>query len=234
MHLKLHIHVSEEERQVTRTLQERGMTPIEVLQRTGVLREGTILAHAYWATHQDMQLIRESGAGVAHCPKTHTRFGDIHDFLPRAVQVGVPCALGSDGPASNSTINIFEAARDAALLAKCATRNPQAARLRDVLGLLCNGAALGMSGYGRVDKGALADLVLIKPDSPNMQPEHNVFANVLYSLGERNVDAVIVDGKVVVRDGRLVGIDLPELYRAAAAAARRLTTAVSGTPLQTY
>ncbi|MBM4430208.1 MAG: amidohydrolase family protein, partial [Chloroflexi bacterium] len=97
MGLKLHIHVSEEERQVTRTVQERGMTPIELLQRTGVLREGTILAHAYWATDSDMQLIRESGAGVAHCPKTYMRFGDIHDFLPRALQAGVSCALGSDG-----------------------------------------------------------------------------------------------------------------------------------------
>lgn len=235
LELKLHIHISEEEGQVARSLNERGMTPIQALHKMEVLKKGTILAHAYYATDEDLQLIQESGAGVAHCAKTYMRFGDIHDFLPRALEAGVRCGLGSDGPASNSTMSIFEVARDAALLAKCSTRNPRAARIEQMMPLLCNGGEiLGIEGYGTIEEGGLADLVLIRPDTPNMQPEHNIFANILYSLGEPNVDTVIVDGEVVVREGHLVKVDLSALYCEAAAAAERLTRAVSGTPMQTY
>jgi 5-methylthioadenosine/S-adenosylhomocysteine deaminase len=235
MGLKLHIHVSEEERQVARTITERGLTPVQVLDSAGVLGPGTILAHAYYATNEDLELIRRRGANVAHCPKTYLRFGDLHGFLPRAVAAGIRCGLGTDGPASNSTLGLFEVARDAALLAKCAMNDPTVARVDQILPLLSRGGeALGMRGYGRLEEGSLADLVLIRTDTPAMQPEHNLLANLLYALGDRSVDTVIVDGQIVVRHGRLVTVDLDELYREAAASAARLTGAVSGAPMQVY
>jgi len=233
--VKLHIHVSEEENQVAASLQKHGMTPIEFLKDTGVLREGTILAHAYYATDQDLQLIKDSGAMVAHCPKTYMRFGDMNGFLPRALKAGVRCGLGTDGAASNSTMNLFEVARDAALLAKCAAQDPEVATISEILPLLSSGGkVLGIEGYGRIEEGALADLVMIDPDTPNMQPENNVFANLLYSIGDRNVHTVIVDGKVVVKDGELVNISLSDLRREASAAAQRLQVPVSGPPKQSY
>ncbi len=233
--LKLHIHVSEEKNQVLRSLEQRHMTPIEVLDKTGILRKGTILAHAYHATDHDLQLIRESGAGVAHCPKTYMKFGDIRNFLVRALRAGVLCGLGTDGAASNSTMSIFEAARDAALLAKCAAGEAEVAPISQVLPLLSRGGkVLGVEGYGRIAEGALADLVLIEPSTPNMQPQNNVLANLLYSLSERNVDTVFVDGQVVVKGGHLVCIDLKELYPRVEAACKRLLTLSSGPPLQKY
>ncbi len=233
--LKVHLHVSEDSGQVSRTVAERGITPVAVLRETGLLRQGTILAHAYYADDDDLQAIRESGASIAHCPKTYMRFGDVHDFLPRAINAGVRCGLGTDGAASNSTLSIFEAARDAALLAKCAVGDPRAAPIHQILPMLCSGGeALGLEGYGDVCEGALADLVLLRPQTPAMQPEHNVPANILYSLGERNVDTVVVDGRVVVRGGRLVNIDLDQLYGEVWVCAARLTREVSGPPLQTY
>jgi 5-methylthioadenosine/S-adenosylhomocysteine deaminase len=163
------------------------------------------------------------------------KFGDMKDFLPRALRAGVVCGLGSDGPASNSTMNLFEAARDAALLAKCATRDPETATIAEVLPLLTRGGqALIGDGYGKIEEGALADVVMIQPATPNMQPEHNVFANLLYSMGERNVHTVIVHGKIVVSDGHLVNIDLDDLYRRAAAVAQRFRVPVSGAPMQMY
>ena len=100
--------------------------------------------------------------------------------------------------------------------------------------LVTGGEALGADGYGNIEEGALADLVLIRPATPGMHPRHNLLANILYSLDERCVDTVLVDGRVVVRGGRLVGIDLDDLYREAAACAERLTRSVSGAPMQTY
>ena len=198
--LKLHIHVAEEPRQLERSLAEKGCTPVQVLERNGVLRPGTILAHACAATDADLALVRERGAGLAHCPKTYLKFGGLPDILPRALEAGVAVGLGTDGPASGNSLGIFEAARDAALLAKAARKDARAGRIAEVLPLCHRGGELlGLAGYGRLEAGAPADLVLIDPHSPAMIPEHDVFANLLYSLGERNVHTVIVDGRVVVR-----------------------------------
>ena len=235
MKLRLHIHVAEESGQVERSLAERGCTPVEILERTGILRQGTLLAHAYWATDRDLSLIRERGAGVAHCPKTYLKFGDVNDFLPRALAAGVGVGLGTDGPGSGNSQGVFEAARDAALLAKAARRDARVARIGEVLPLCHRGGQLlGFPGYGRLEEGALADLVLLDPRTPAMTPEHDVFANILYSLGERSVHTVIVGGRVLVREGRLLGLDLEELRRKAAESAAHLKQAAGQAPLQNY
>jgi 5-methylthioadenosine/S-adenosylhomocysteine deaminase len=233
--LKLHIHVSEEARQLERSLQELGLTPVQVLDRTGILRPGTVLAHACAATDADLSLIRERGAGIAHCPKTYLKFGGLPDILPRALQAGVGVGLGTDGPASGNSLGIFEAARDAALLAKAARRDACAGRIGEVLPLCQRGGELlGLPGYGELREGALADLVLLDPCHPAMIPEHDPFANLLYSLPERSVHTVIVAGRVLVREGRLLDLDLEELRRRAAEAASRLKQAAGQAPLQSY
>jgi len=237
--VKLHIHVSEEKNQVSRSLEERGKTPVEVLHSTGILRPGTILAHAYYATDGDLELIKQSGAGVAHCAKTYLKFGDLHNFLPRALAAGINLAFGTDGPCSNNTMNIFEVARDAALLAKSSVKDAESATIKNLLPLFSGGGrVLGLPAYGEIIQGAPADLVLIDPASPNMQPEHNVFANILYSLGERNIHTVIVDGKVVVSNGKLVNFPLTggmaELYNEIAKIKNRITRAGRGGPMQSY
>jgi 5-methylthioadenosine/S-adenosylhomocysteine deaminase len=233
--MKLHIHVSEESNQLRHSLAEKGCTPVEVLERNGILRPGTLLAHAFWATDRDFSRIRNRGAAVVHCPKTYMKFGDVNDFLPRALSAGLSVGLGTDGPASGNSLGIFEAARDAALLAKVARRDPHLARIGEVLPLCHRGGELlGFTGYGRMEEGALADLVLLDPRHPAMQPEHDVFANILYSLGERSVHTVIVDGRVLVREGRLLGLDLEELRRRVGEIAARLVRAAGQEPLQKY
>jgi 5-methylthioadenosine/S-adenosylhomocysteine deaminase len=233
--LKLHIHVAEESSQLERSLAEKGCTPVEVLERNGILGPGTVLAHAYWVTDGDLSLIRERGAGVVHCPKTYMKFGDVNDFLPRAFAAGVSVGLGTDGPGSGNRQGIFEAARVAALLAKAARRDARVARIGEVLPLCHKGGELlGFGGYGRIEEGSLADLVLLDPCTPAMMPEHDAFANILYSLGERNVHTVLVDGQVLVRAGRLVRLDLEELARKSGEIASRLIRSAGGRPMREY
>ena len=232
--IPMHIHVSETEDQVVSSLEKTGMTPVQVLDKTGILKEGTILAHAYWATDEDLQLIKKRGAGIAHCAKTYMKFGDINDLLPRAIKAGVKVAYGSDGLASNNTVNIFETARDAALLAKCSTKNSIAGAIPDILPLLNSGGVVGLKDYGEVKEGALADLVIIDPSTPNMMPGNNIFADILYSLNNRNVHSVIVDGELVVDNGKLLTIDVEELQADAAEISKRLVATVSDKPMQSY
>ena len=200
-----------------------------------MLQPGTILAHAYLSTDDDLALIREKGAGIAHCAKTYMKFGDLRDFLPRALAAGARVGLGTDGPASNNTLDIFETARAAALLAKCARRDARAAAIGEVLPLChAGGRVLGLADYGRLEEGSLADLVLVDPRTPSMTPEHDIFANILYSIGQRNIHTVIVDGRVLVRDGRLLHLDLEELRRRAAEITARLVAATADRPMQRY
>ena len=232
--LPMHIHVSETSGQVEEMMKTRGLTPIQVLERTGVLRKGTILAHAYWATDDDLKLIASRGAGVAHCAKTYMKFGDVNTFLPRALDAGVNVALGSDGSASNNTINIFETARDAAFLAKCAARDAESGKIEQILPLMTNGSVIGLDNYGEVEEGAPADLVLINPSTPNMLPGYSIFADILYSLNEKNVDTVIVDGRVAVRKGQLENFSIDELREEALGIAKRLTSTSADKPMQQY
>jgi len=232
--IPMHIHVSETEDQVVSSLEKTGLTPVQVLDKTGILKEGTILAHAYWATDEDLQLIKTRGAGIAHCAKTYMKFGDINDLLPRAIKAGVKVAYGSDGLASNNTVNIFETARDAALLAKCSTKNSITGAIPDILPLLNSGEVVGLEDYGEIKEGALADLVIIDPSTPNMMPGNNIFADILYSLNNRNVHSVIVDGELVVDNGKLLTINVEELQADAAEISRRLVATVSDKPMQSY
>jgi cytosine/adenosine deaminase-related metal-dependent hydrolase len=127
--------------QVEQSLAEHGKMPVKVLRDTGVLRPGTIPAHAYYATNNDLELIRDSDAGVAHCAKTYLKFGDVNDFLPRALAAGVKVGLGTDGPCSNNTLSILEATRDAAFIAKSARDDAEVAPIAEVL-------PPGASGWG--------------------------------------------------------------------------------------
>ncbi|MBT9131269.1 MAG: 5-methylthioadenosine/S-adenosylhomocysteine deaminase [candidate division WS2 bacterium] len=234
--IPLHIHVSEEHNQLERSLKIRGITPIEVLDKTGVLQKGTILAHAYYATDTDFDLIKTSGSGVAHCPKTYMKFGDNKNFLPRALRKEINLGLGCDGPCSNNTINIYEAARDAALLAKLSERNASNAKISELLPLLSGGGAkvLGLTNYGEIREGNIADLVLIKKNTPNMVPVNNIFANILYSLDRADVDTVIVDGRKVVEGGKIISIDMEEVIREINTRSARMTIRDSNLPMQNY
>jgi len=233
--LKLHIHVSEEPGQVERSLAEHGLTPVEVLEAEGVLRPGTVLAHAAAATDSDLERIRCAGAGIAHCPKTYLRFGGLPDILPRALGAGVAVGLGTDGPASGSTLSVLENARDAALMAKCARRDPTVAAVGEVLPLVhAGGRLLGLPEYGVIQPGCLADLVLLDPGLPSMQPEVCPPANLLYSLNEASVHTVIVNGRVVVRDRKLLSVDLQELYARVREITGRLLRRTSDRPMQRY
>jgi len=234
LELPIHIHVSETKEQLLQSLKTTGLTPVQVLEKCGVLKEGTILAHAFWATDEDLKLIKKSGAGIAHCSKSYMKFGDMNDLLPRAIKAGVKISYGSDGLASNNTADIFEVARDAALLAKCSTQNPEDAKIFELLPLLNNGEVIGLKDYGEIKEGALADMVIIDPSTPNMMPGNNIFADILYSLNNRNIDTVIVDGKVLVKNGNLLTIDVKSLQEKALAISKRLLSTVSDRPMQSY
>lgn len=235
LEIPVHIHVSETATQVAQSVEEHGKTPVEVLHDTGVLDGPAILAHAYHGTDADFERIAHSRAAVAHCPKTYMRFGDAVDFLPRALEAQVDVALASDGAASNSTMDLLEAARHAALLAKTAAGSAEVATVNEVLPLLtAGGRMLGLPEYGEIREGAPADMVLVNPSTPSMTPGYSPCADLLYSVSRENIDTVIVNGEVVVEGGRHTRVDEEEVFARNRELVARVARRNSDRPMQTF
>lgn len=212
--LKIHIHASEMEWQVEKSLKEKNKTPIKYLYDLGLIEENTLIAHAYRARDEDLKIIKEEGAFIAHAPKTFMKFGDLSDILLRILKEKVRCGFATDGVVSNNTLSIFESGRMAALNAKISKGDAEVAKIEELIPLFSSGGTLLTHlKVGEIKEGAVADLILVNKNSPSLNPEINIFANLLYSISERDIDTVIVDGKVVVKDGKILTIDLPYLMK---------------------
>lgn len=212
--IKIHIHASEMEWQVEKSLKEKNKTPIKYLYDLGLIKENTIIAHAYRARDEDLKIIREENSFLAHAAKTFMKFGDSSDILFRLLKEKVRTGFATDGVVSNNTLSIFESGRMAALNAKIAKENAEIAKIEELVPLFSSGGTLfNHLKVGEIKEGFVADLILVNKNSPSLNPEINIFANLLYSISERDIDIVIVDGKIVVKNGKLITIDIPYLIK---------------------
>lgn len=233
--LPVHIHVSETREQVARSMKAFGRSPVEVLDDAGILTASTLLAHAYYAGDSDLSLIRERKSAIAHCPKTFMKFGFVSDILERVLRNKIPIALGSDGVVSNNTMSISEAARDAALLAKCATGNAESVPVKEISGLLSGPSVLAkLPLQTRICPGDPPDLILVDLNKPHLTPTGNLASHIIYSLRESDIRTVIVGGRVVVDQGRHRWIDEAKVLRQASEIYRRLSVHRTDRPMQSF
>jgi 5-methylthioadenosine/S-adenosylhomocysteine deaminase len=235
--LGCHIHVSETAEQVRASLAQHGVTPIQLLAQVGLLDQPLLCAHAAHATPDDIGLLADARAGVAHCPKTFLKLAagiaPVVDMRARGLAVGV----GSDGAASNNTLDMLEQLRLAALLQKHVRADATALPAAEALALATvEGArALGQAGeIGALTPGALADIILIRTDGAHMQPIHALPSALVYSARAADVDTTIVDGRVLMRGRRLLTLDKATIIREVSARAERLRSRQHGRRLQTY
>lgn len=198
----IHLHVSETAEQVAASLQAHALTPPAYLAKLGILEGPVLCAHAAHATPDDMALLAERGVGVAHCPKTFAKMALGMVDIPALLSMGVKVGLGSDGAASNNTLDLLEQARLTALLQKHSHRSAEVLPVAEAIALLSRGgaAALGQErALGRVQEGLLADFTLFDLSGAHTQPIHDPLATLLYSARSSDVDTVIVAGQILYR-----------------------------------
>ncbi len=233
--LPLHIHVSETHGQVEESLRTHGATPVAYLDRCGAIGPSTLLAHAYYATNDDLDTIAERGATIAHCPKTFLKFGMVTDVLPRALARSIRVALGSDGAASNNTMSMLEQVRLAALTAKGATGDATAAPVGAVAPLLtAAGTVAGLPAQTTVHVGSPPDVVVLRMDGAHTTPARNMASHLVYSAQERDIEWVVAGGRVVMQQGHHVSLDEREIITRCEAIAERLAVHHSSRPMQTF
>ena len=205
-----HIHVAETKTEVDINLEKRGNRHIEWLAEIGVLNSKMQLVHSVWLEDNEIDLIAEHDAIVVHCPVSNMYLASGVARIPEMLERGITVALASDGPGSNNNQDMMELLKTTALLHKVDTLNATVLLPEDVLQMACRGGAraFGMPDQiGSLEVGKKADVILIDMDTPMAMPVHRVPSALVYNLSNRDVDTVIVDGKILMQDKEILFLD---------------------------
>jgi len=226
--LPIHIHLAETKAQAVMGKQLYGTSLLQHLASIGVLRPNLSLAHSIWIEPADIELFARSGATPVHNPASNLRIGSGLAPVKQFLSAGVTVALGTDGAASNDGQNMFDALRLVALIHNQAGTdfNEWVTPTQALAMATRNGArAFGLDA-GVLAPGKLADLVLLRRDTPAFTPLNDVMNQLVFCENGSDVDTVIVTGEVVVEDGRLTKVDENEVLRLAVKARERLNPSI--------
>lgn len=235
----IHIHAAEDRAQTESSLAKRGVTPIQVLESTGILDGRTLIAHGCGILPEDVALLRRYAdhVGVAHCPKTYLKLASGLTPIAPLREAGVAIGLGTDGAASNNTLDIWESLRLMALLQKHTAQNPEVMPIDEALAIAFLGSAraVGLADrIGRLAPGYLADLILVDLTGAHHQPLHSVTTSLLYNLRASDVQTVIVNGQLLMRDRHLLTLDKAAIIAQVNHSMVRLAQRVPARRIQTY
>jgi len=219
------IHLAETQKEVAFCRTAYGVTPVRHLYNLGLLNRRLVADHAVVLTEEDMDLLAETGAKVAHCPESNMKLASGMAPVTELLARGVPVGLGTDGCASNNNLDLFQEMDTAAKLQKVRLLKPTALPARQALGLATRGSAavLGLEQeVGSLTPGRKADLVVVDLDQPHLTPLYDPFSHLVYAAGGGDVLTVMVHGQMLVQDRRLLAFDLEETLAKARELARRV------------
>ena len=225
---KFHIHVAEEPFEVEQVKKEfGGLTPIEVLDKYGVVDESTVIIHGVWLKDSEIKLLGEKGGNLVYCPSSNMFLADGITNIPLMKKSGVRIGLGSDGACSNNRISVFEEMRMCAMLQKASTCDAMCINYKDTFAMgTSEGAELLDLTAGKIEKGYLADFVGIAMDDMSMQPIsenlEQVLPNLVYSMQPTAIREVVVNGRTTVHEGKLCNVSETEIIEKVQAVMKQL------------
>ncbi|GAB5415239.1 MAG: amidohydrolase family protein [Congregibacter sp.] len=209
--LSIHTHLSEGQQEHHYVQDTHGKTPTKWLQSLGVLSERVTAAHCTTLTDEDIACLAEARVKVAHCPVSNAKLCSGIMPIQKLLDAGVTVGLATDGPASHNTLDMFQEMKFGAITHKNHHLDPELLPVGDVLELATREAAKAMhlDDAGTIEVGKLADLIVVDLNKPHCAPRYDAKSALVYSSRADDVVHTIVDGRVVVEDGVLQGIDLP-------------------------
>ncbi|MEM2440729.1 MAG: amidohydrolase [Candidatus Bathyarchaeia archaeon] len=206
----IHIHLAESAEMFKEFERLYGCGEVAFLNKLGFFEGHVLAAHCVNLSEVDRRVLAEHGVNVVHVPVANMKLGLDAARVKELVDLGVNVALGTDGPASNNTLDMFETMKFAALLQKHAYRDPSVLTAYQILRMATLGGAkaLGLDGIiGSLEAGKKADIVLVDLSKPHLKPLHNVYAALVYSARGSDVETVIVDGKIIMENREVKTLD---------------------------
>ena len=210
LNVGVHIHLAESKEMFKEFEERYGSSEVEFLDKTDLLNRHLLAAHCINLSVEDMNVLSKDKVNVAYVPVANMKLGLGAAKIKDLVDLGVNVGLGTDGPASNNSLDLFETMKMAALLQKLDCLNPKVLPVYDVSRMATiNGAkALGLErNVGSLEVGKKADIILVDFSKPHLRPLHNIYANIVYSARGSDVDTVIVDGKIVMENQKVKTLD---------------------------
>jgi len=214
----LHIHLAETLSEVSDIEKQYGLRPVKLMESIGLFENRLVLAaHCVHLSKEEIEILAKYRVGIAHNPESNMKLASGIAPVPQLLKAGVMVGLGTDGAASNNNLDMLEEMRSCALLHKVATLDSTVLPSYQVLEMgTKNGArVVGIENLGSVRPGYKADLILIDLKKPHLTPMYDPVANTVYAAQSSDVNTVIIDGKVVMKDRQMLTIDEEKvLYQA--------------------
>lgn len=225
------IHVAETRDEVQQCRTAHGCSPVQQLHRLGLLDERTLLVHAVWLDEADIALVAQCGAPIAHCPESNMKLASGIAPVPDFLAAGITVGLGTDGCASNNDLDMLGEMDTVGKLHKVQRLDPTVMDAASVarMATIDGARALGLSNeIGSLEKGKQADLIVIDLDRPHLTPLYHPASHLVSSVGRADVRHVMVAGRWLVRQGRLLTLDHELLMQQAAEIGRTIGSGLPG------
>ncbi|MFY9561349.1 MAG: amidohydrolase [Terriglobales bacterium] len=213
-HAPILIHVAEMKKELDDSLKQNGLSPVQYLEKIGVLGPDVVAAHCIFVDEADRKTLAQRQVGCVHNPSSNMMIASGVSPVPEMRAAGIAVGLGTDGPAgSNNDLDLMEEIDLAAKLAKITKMDPLAmnAKAAVEMATIDGARALHMEKeIGSLENGKKADLILLSLDEPNAVPMYDVYAQLAYALKASDVETVIIGGRVVMRDRKLLTVNEQE------------------------
>jgi 5-methylthioadenosine/S-adenosylhomocysteine deaminase len=219
-------HLSETRSEVEEILKKYGKTPVNHLENLSLLSSNLIACHCVWLNEQEMDLLAKRGVKVVHNPESNMKLASGVAPVPELLSRGVSVGLGTDGCASNNNLDMFQEMDTAAKLHKVHRLDPTVMPARVVLEIATMGGArvLGMEKeIGSLEVGKKADVIILDLNQPHLQPLYNIPSQLVYSATGADVHTVIINGKIVLGNRKILTFDEEEVLQKAHEWKKRIT-----------
>ena len=206
----IHTHVAESDDDVKNTIAFQGERPVKFLDKIGFLGPEVLAAHCVKVTDEEIRMLKKNNVKIAHNPVSNLKLASGIAPVTRYLKERIVVAIGTDGAASNNSLDMFEEMKVCSLVAKVREGDPTVVSASETLEMATVGGAraLGLGkNIGSIEIGKRADLVVVNLKRPHLMPLHNVVSHLVYAAKGSDVDTTIVDGKILMQEGKVLTLD---------------------------
>jgi len=219
----VHIHISETKEEAEQIKAQYDMSPVELLDDLGFLGANVLAAHCIWLSPEDIQILKKNDVKVVHNPTSNMKLASGIAPIPELLGAGVTVGLGTDGCASNNTLDMFHEMKMAALLHKVHKLDPTAIPAQKALEMATvDGARSVGLDTGVIAEGKKADIIIVDMNKPHLTPRHDPISHLVYCAKGSDVSTTIVDGKILMEDYQVKIFDEAEVMARAEERAKNL------------
>jgi 5-methylthioadenosine/S-adenosylhomocysteine deaminase len=224
------IHLAETRKEVEDVTKDHGARPVNYLSRIGFLNNRVIAAHVVHAEAEEIAALKRTGTGVVHNPQSNMKLASGVAPVPQMLASDLNLGLGTDGAASNNDLSMWEEMDTAAKLHKLTSNDPKVVSAQQAFEMATIGGARALhleKEIGSIEVGKRADLVIVDMDDLNQTPLYNIYSHLVYATKADDVRTVVIEGRVVMRDRRLLTLDENDIKVRARAYRERIIKSLS-------